>query len=76
MVVPSPGCTADISGEIVSDQELPPTEADVEQVNSELNQGIQNCRSVVANYRTLLSSVEVEAADNDNEPEIGGADEG
>ena len=60
----------------MSDQELPPTEADVEQVNSELNQGIQNCRSVVANYRTLLSSVEVEAADNDNEPEIGGADEG
>jgi len=55
----------------VSDQELPPDEANVDQVNSELSEGLQTCRSVVANYRTLLSSVDHELAGNDNVPGAG-----
>ena len=55
----------------MSDDKLPPDEADVEQVNSELNEGLQTCRSVVANYRTLLSPVDLGTAGNDNDSEAG-----
>jgi hypothetical protein len=37
----------------VPDDKRPP-DADVDQVNSSLNEGIETCRSVVANYRNLL----------------------
>ena len=55
----------------MSDDKLPPDEADVEQVNSELNEGLQTCRSVVANYRTLLSPADLGTAGNDNDSEPG-----
>jgi hypothetical protein len=51
----------------VSDDNLPPDDADVEQVNSKLNEGLQTCRSVVANYRTLLSPGDLGTAGNDND---------
>jgi len=53
----------------VSDEQLPPEEADVEEVNSQLNQGLQTCRSVLTNYRTLLSGVDARVSSNDNDPE-------
>jgi hypothetical protein len=53
----------------VSDEQLPPEEADVEEVNSQLNEGLQTCRSVLANYRTLLSGVDARVSSNDNEPD-------
>ena len=31
-----------------------PRDADLGKLNSSLNEGIENCRSVVANYRNLL----------------------
>jgi hypothetical protein len=60
----------------VSNHELPPAEADVEQLNSKLSQGLKTCRSVVSNYRTLLQGAQDEAPDNDNaghETEVTGA---
>jgi hypothetical protein len=53
----------------VSDEQLPPEEADVEEVNAQLSEGLQTCRSVVANYRTLLSGVDHRVSSNDNEPD-------
>lgn len=44
-----------------------PREADYQEVNLRLNQGLQTCRSVVANYRTLLTSHDADAA-NDDDP--------
>lgn len=44
-----------------------PDEANVSEVNSQLQDGIQSCRSVVANYRNLLSANE--ESSNDNEPD-------
>ena len=41
-----------------------PTEVEVNEVNSQLQDGIQSCRSVVANYRTLLSGHEESSNDN------------
>ena len=55
----------------MSDEQLPPNGADVNEVNSQLQDGIQSCRSVVANYRTLLSGADHEASSNDNEPDRG-----
>jgi hypothetical protein len=55
----------------VSDEQVPPEEADMSDVNSQLDEGLRTCRSVVANYRTLLSGVDVRTSDNDNEPEGG-----
>lgn len=52
----------------MSDHDLPPQEADVKQVNSQLSEGLQTCRSVLANYRTLLTEVDGRASSNDNEP--------
>jgi hypothetical protein len=53
----------------VSNEELPPDEANVSQVSSQLQDGIQSCRSVIANYRDLLSGHE--ESSNDNEPDEG-----
>lgn len=52
----------------MSDEQLPPKGADVNEVNSQLQDGIQSCRSVVANYRTLLFGADHETSSNDNEP--------
>ena len=61
----------------MSDEQLSPGEANVSEVNSQLQDGIQSCRSVVANYRNLLSAHEVSS--NDNDPEqvenLSGVDE-
>ena len=51
----------------MSDEQLPPEEADVNELSSKLLDGIQSCRSVVANYRTLLSGADHRASSNDNE---------
>ena len=53
----------------MSDEQLPPEEADVEEVNSQLSEGLQTCHSVIANYRTLLSGLDARTFSNDNEPE-------
>ena len=53
----------------MSDEQLPPEEADVEEVHSQLDEGLQTCRSVLANYRTLLSGIDVREFSNDNEPD-------
>jgi hypothetical protein len=47
----------------VANDELP-RDADVEQVNSQLSEGLKTCRSVVANYRMMLTG---ESGDNDND---------
>ena len=51
----------------MSDEQLPPEEGDLNEVNLQLDQGLQTCRSVVANYRLLLSGNDTHPADNDNE---------
>jgi hypothetical protein len=53
----------------VSDEQLPPDEADVQELNSKLGNGLQTCRSVVANYRTLLCGGHPSSNDNDRQPE-------
>jgi hypothetical protein len=62
----------------VSNEQFPPEEASVCHVNSQLKEGIQSCRSVIANYRNLLSGHD--GSSNDNEPEmsaqLSGSDEG
>jgi hypothetical protein len=40
-----------------------PREDDLNKVNSKLNKGLETCRSVVANYRTLLSGDAKDAGD-------------
>ena len=52
----------------MSNGELPPHEANVSEVSSQLQDGIQSCRSVVANYRSLLSGAEHAFSSNDNDP--------
>ena len=52
----------------MSDDQLPPEEADVSEVNSQLNAGLRTCRSVVSNYRTLLAEVDARPSSNDNAP--------
>jgi hypothetical protein len=54
----------------VSNENLPSDEANVQEVNSQLQDGIQSCRSVISNYRNLLSGHD--ESSNDNEPEQGG----
>lgn len=51
----------------MSNEDLPPEEANVKEVNLQLQDGIESCRSVISNYRTLLSAHE--DFSNDNEPE-------
>jgi hypothetical protein len=52
----------------VSDEQLP-READVAEVSSKLSEGLETCRSVVMNYRSLLSSSRAEIPTNDNDPQ-------
>ena len=47
----------------------PPRDADVDEVNSRLNEGLRNCRSVVANYRNLLAVNDAAAANDDEDPD-------
>ena len=47
---------------IVPGDEIP-REDDLNKVNSKLNKGLETCRSVVANYRTLLSGDPKDAGD-------------
>ena len=54
---------------MVSDERLPPENADVNEVNSQLSEGLETCRSVVANYRTLLSGVDARVSSNDTDPQ-------
>ena len=49
----------------MGNNELPPEEADINDLSSRLHEGLHSCRSVVANYRDLLSSSEVSSNDND-----------
>ena len=55
---------------ILSDHELPPENSDVNEVNSQLSEGLQTCRSVVANYRTLLCDIDTLDSSNDNDPKL------
>ena len=45
-----------------------PRDADVHEINSKLNRGLETCRSVVTNYRTLLSGSHADNPTNDNDP--------
>jgi hypothetical protein len=47
----------------------PPREADYDELNSRLNEGLQNCRSMVANYRNLLAVNDASAANDDEVPD-------
>jgi hypothetical protein len=49
----------------VSDDHLP-RDADLDQLSSSLNEGLKTCRSMVANYRALLSN-DNDHADNDED---------
>ena len=51
----------------MGNNEIPPEEADLNDVSSKLSEGLQACRSVLANYRQLLSSND-DASSNDNSP--------
>ena len=53
----------------MSNEDLPPDEANVKELNSQLQDGIQSCRSVISNYRNLLSGND--GSSNDDEPEEG-----
>jgi hypothetical protein len=50
-----------------------PREADVEQANNELNEGLKSCRAVVDNYRAMLSGEGSDAPPAD-EAESGGGE--
>ena len=54
----------------MSDDQLP-RDADFDELNSTLNEGLKTCRSMVANYRSLLAPdpLIVEMAANDTEDE-------
>jgi hypothetical protein len=49
----------------VSGNELPRDEADLDEVNARLTDGLQTCRSVVANYKSLLTTNDATAANDD-----------
>ena len=49
----------------MSGNELPRDEADLDEVNSKLTDGLQSCRSVVANYKSLLTANDAIAANDD-----------
>ena len=55
----------------MADDQLPSDEADVSEVNSQLNDGIRTCRSVVSNYRMLLAGADARSSSNDNIPDEG-----
>ncbi|MFL6851171.1 MAG: hypothetical protein ACJ8EH_09985 [Sphingomicrobium sp.] len=58
----------DLLENIVSNEQFPPDVANVNEVNSQLRDGLQSCRSVLANYRNLLSGQD--ESSNDNEPDL------
>ena len=49
----------------MSGNELPRDEADLDEVNTRLTDGLQTCRSVVANYKSLLTANDGTAANDD-----------
>ena len=51
----------------MSDNEPKPDEANLTEVNSSLNEGIQCCRAVLVNYRSLISGTGLQPSSNDNE---------
>ena len=52
-----------------------PREADYDEVHSRLNQGLQNCRSMIANYRHLLAVSDAAAANDDEVPNSEGRED-
>ena len=46
-----------------------PREADSNEISSRLIAGLKSCKSVVENYRAMLSGNEIEEASNSNAPE-------
>ena len=46
--------------------ELPRTDAELDQLNASLNDGLQCCRSVMANYKSLLAANDPAAANDDD----------
>lgn len=49
----------------MSGDQLPRDEADLDEVNTRLTDGLQSCRSVVANYKSLLTANDGTAANDD-----------
>ena len=43
-----------------------PSDQEIEEVNSNLAKGLETCRSMVANYREMISA-ELVSADNDDD---------
>jgi len=52
----------------VSETKTPP-DADASEISSRLIAGLKSCKSVVENYRAMLSGDEIEDASNSNAPE-------
>ena len=50
----------------MSDNELPPRDPDLAQVNSSLNESMKTCRSMVADYRAFLTSDETSQDEQDS----------
>jgi hypothetical protein len=46
-----------------------PRDADANEISSRLIAGLKSCKSVVENYRAMLSGNEIEEASNSNAPE-------
>jgi hypothetical protein len=51
----------------VGNNELPPEEEDLNDLSSKLHEGLHSCRSIVSNYRNLLSGNDAPSS-NDNDP--------
>ena len=51
-----------------------PRDPDVGKLNSSLNEGLENCRSVVANYRNLLKGDTAQDDESDDTPKKTDAD--
>jgi hypothetical protein len=49
----------------VQGNQLPRDETDLGEVNTQLAEGLQSCRSLIANYKTLLSANDGAAANDD-----------
>ena len=46
--------------------QLPHDETDIHEVSTKLADGLQSCRSLIANYKTLLSANDGVAANDDD----------
>lgn len=51
----------------MQEDDLPRADADLEEVNARLNDGLQCCRSVLANYKSLLAANDPGAANDDGD---------